>query len=427
MSGEWTTALISFCSLLTMASGVLAGASMPIQELETKPGTPDSETVGTFGSEGRRASAAGPVTMLHGDLPDVQAKIYRAEWRLLVPSFRFITAITTETHMAQAQPLHSGAAQAGAQQGRSQDERPVILITGASGNLGRSIAKSLQGNYRVVGVDRKAVPDIGFPMVEADLSSDESVAQALKQLADVHGRALAAVIHLIAFFDSTGEDNPLYETVNIQGTRRLVQGLHDFKVERFIYASTMLVHAPARPGEYISEDSPFGPLYVYPRSKLAAEEVIHAEHGDMPFAILRFAGVYDEETGVPTLAQQIARIYERDFESYFYSSSTLVGQSMLHREDMIGAVRLTVERRNELPAETALLIGEQEGIGYDALQDEIGYLIHGQEAFGLGTPARPEEHTAQDDCGLEARPGGLVRGQWHDTAACGGGSGRDGP
>lgn len=269
--------------------------------------------------------------------------------------------------------------QGGAGKEQSGAGKPLVLITGASGNLGRSIAAELHNDYRVVGMDRKAVEGLGFPMVEADFSSDESVTGALQEIGEQYGRAWAAVIHLIAFFDSTGEDNPLYETVNIEGTRRLVQGLKSFQIERFVYASTMLVHAPVRPGEYISEDSPFGPLYVYPRSKLAAEEVIHAEHGDMPFAILRFAGVYDEETAVPTLAQQIARIYERDFESYFYSSSTLVGQSMLHREDMIEAVRLTVERRNELPAETALLIGEQEGIGYDALQDEIGYLIHGQE------------------------------------------------
>ena len=257
--------------------------------------------------------------------------------------------------------------------------KPIILITGASGNLGRSIAAAFADDFQVVGLDRKEVKDIGFPMVAADLSSDDAVAQALRQVAERFGKSIAAVIHLIAFFDSTGEDNPLYQKVNIDGTRRLVQGLRDFKVERFIYASTMLVHAPGRPGEYISEDSPYGPLYVYPRSKLAAEEVLHAERGDMPYAILRFAGVYDDKTAVPTLAQQIARIYERDFESYFYSASTLVGQSMLHRDDMVDAVRRTVERRNELPAETIMLIGESEGIGYDALQDEIGYLIHGQE------------------------------------------------
>src|SRR5690606_31773855 len=154
---------------------------------------------------------------------------------------------------------------------------------------------------------------------------------------------------------STGEEHPLYQTVNVEGTRRLIHGLRRLDVERFVYASTMLVHAPCKPGEYIDENQPWGPQYICPRSHLAPEHVIRAEHGDMPYAILRFAGVYDDATVVPTLAQQIARIYERDFESYFYSASTRVGQSMLHRDDMIDAVQRTVARRSELPKEVEML------------------------------------------------------------------------
>ncbi|KAK0330676.1 hypothetical protein LTR94_031911, partial [Friedmanniomyces endolithicus] len=139
----------------------------------------------------------------------------------------------------------------------------------------------------------------------------------------------------------------------------------------------MLVHAPCSPGDRIDESWPIAPGWAYPKSKAQAEQVIREEHGSIPYAILRFAGVYDEETAVPTLVNQIARIYEREFESFFYSGSPLVGQSMVHREDLVEAVRLTVERRGELPPQTEILIGEPESLGYDALQDEIGYLIHG--------------------------------------------------
>ena len=256
---------------------------------------------------------------------------------------------------------------------------PVILITGASGNLGRSLARYLEADYRIVGLDRKGA-DPGFPMFEVDLASDDSVRRALQEVRQECGGRLAAVIHLVAYFDSTGADNPLYRTVNVDGTARLLRALRDgFEVERFVYASTMLVHAPGKPGELIDESQPFGPEYVYPQSKLQAEEVLRREHGDMPYAILRLAGVYDEQSVVPTLAQQIARIYERDLESYFYSASNQVGQSMLHRDDLHEAVRLTLARRADLPPQTELLIGETEALGYDALQDEIGYLIHGAE------------------------------------------------
>lgn len=259
------------------------------------------------------------------------------------------------------------------------DEKPMLLITGASGNLGQSLVSVFRDDFRIVGLDRKASDEFGFPIIAADLSSDDAVSGALSEIGERFGTHIAAVIHLIAFFDSTGEDSPLYQSVNVEGTRRLIRGLRDFTVERFVYASSMLVHAPCEPGEHIDENQPYGPLYVYPQSKLDAEDVIRKEHGDMPYAILRFAGVYDEETVVPTLAQQIARIYERDLQSYFYSASTRVGQAMLHRDDMVDAVRRTIARRRELPDEVEMLIGEAEGIGYDALQDEIGYLIHGQD------------------------------------------------
>ncbi len=140
----------------------------------------------------------------------------------------------------------------------------------------------------------------------------------------------------------------------------------------------MLVHAPCRPGERIDEDAPIAPRWAYPRSKAAAEEALRAERGAIPVLSLRLAGVYDHTNVVPTLAQQIARVYERSIDSYFYSGSELVGQAMLHREDMLDAFVRAIERRGALPDSLALLIGEPDALGYDALQDELGRLLHGR-------------------------------------------------
>ena len=256
------------------------------------------------------------------------------------------------------------------------DLRPIVVITGLTGNLGRSLGKALGRNYRVVGLDRKS-NDPDFTVFEVDLTSDTSVELALNKFRDVFGSRIASVIHLIAFFDFTGEDNPLYQSVNIDGTQRLLQKLKNFDCEQFIYASTMLVHAPCHPGERINEQQPIEPRWAYPKSKAAAEAVIRAEHKHIPYVILRLAGVYDEHSMVPTMAQQMARIFERDVLSYFYSDDMLVGQAMIHRDDMVEAFRRTVDRRAVLPAETELLIGEPNAMGYDALQDELGYLMHG--------------------------------------------------
>jgi len=264
------------------------------------------------------------------------------------------------------------------------DSRPIVLVTGAAGNLGRSVAAALADGYRIVGLDRKARegkqadgPGGSHPIIAVDLGSDASVASALQAFRDAHGGRIASVVHLAAYFDFTGEENPLYQSINVDGTRRLLRALQGFEVGQFLYPSTMLVHAPCRPGEHIDESQPLAPAWAYPKSKADAEAVLRKEHGHIPSVVLRLAGVYDTQTMVPTMAQQMARIYERDLQSHLYAGSLLVGQSALHRDDMLAGLRLAVDRRAQLPSGCEILVGEADAIGYEVLQDTLGGLMHG--------------------------------------------------
>ncbi|MEX2617260.1 MAG: NAD-dependent epimerase/dehydratase family protein [Alphaproteobacteria bacterium] len=265
----------------------------------------------------------------------------------------------------------------------TEKTKPTVLITGAAGGIGTALSASLKDRYRVVGLDRSDLDEEQTGSLEdylrCDLTSDESVALFFYKFKERYGNKIAAVIHLAAYFDFTGEDSPLYETVNVEGTRRLLQGLQDFAVERFIFSGTMLVHQPCKPGERIDEETPLAPKWAYPRSKAAAEKVIEEEHGEIPYLLLRLSGLYSDRMAVPTLSQQIARIYERDIKSRVYSGDLLVGQSFLHTDDMIDAFMRAVDRRNDLPPEATILVGEPEAMGYGALQDELGRLIHGEE------------------------------------------------
>lgn len=259
-------------------------------------------------------------------------------------------------------------------------DKPIVLITGAAGNIGGSLAQALQQHYTVIGLD-VASGDTDYPIIEVDLTDEKNVAEALARFGSEHGHHISSVVHLAAFFDFSGEDKPQYKTVNVDGSRNLIRALQAFEVEQFVYSGTMLVHEPGRPGERIDEDRPIAPGWAYPKSKAEAEQAIREERGDIPVVFLHLAGLYDERTSVPTLANQIARIYERDFQSHLYSGDTAAGQSMVHREDMIDAFVRAIDRRGELPQEAVLLIGEPEAIGYDDLQDRLGCLIHGEDEW----------------------------------------------
>ncbi|MBA2778522.1 NAD-dependent epimerase/dehydratase family protein [Billgrantia kenyensis] len=258
-------------------------------------------------------------------------------------------------------------------------DKPLVIITGASGGVGTALTQSLNDDYRIIALDRNEAEQADESH-EFDLTDVASIKRAMDKIAERHGCKIAAVVHLAAYFDFTGEESPLYEKVNEQGTRNLLEALEGMEVERFIYSSTMLVHEPQVPGRRVSEETPIGPTWAYPQSKARTEAVIR-EHATMPFTLLRLAGMYDEKTSVPTLSHQIARIYEHTLKSHVYSGNTNAGQACVHKEDMIDAFRRTIDRRRELPERNEILIGEEHAVSYEALQNRLGELIHGKKQW----------------------------------------------
>lgn len=259
-------------------------------------------------------------------------------------------------------------------------DKPLVLVTGSGGKIGSALAKRLDKRLHVVGLERDD-EDAPCETIVCDLSDDVSVRDALASLAERHGRDLAAVVHLAAYYDFTGEESPLYEEVNVQGTRRMVEALRDFAVERFVYASTMLVHAPAELGQRIDEDDPLRAEWAYPRSKLRAEEMIAEHRGDMATAIVRLAGLYDDGSAVPTLSHQIARIYERNFQSRAYAGDMRAGQAMIHMEDLLDLFVRVIECRRDLPRHAVILAGEPNPMSYRQLQDAIARALHGVNSW----------------------------------------------
>ena len=257
----------------------------------------------------------------------------------------------------------------------------IILITGSNGRIGSAVMKRLRERFdNVVGFDLSAPtpPPPECVRIAVDIASDDSVRDGLRRLREHHGRKIASVIHLAAYYDFLGEPSPKYDAITVEGTRRLLRGLREgFEVEQFIFSSTMLVHAPVDPGQLIDEDSPIGPTWAYPESKVRTEALVRAERGPIAAVLLRLAGVYDDICHSPPLANQMQRIYERQLASRLYSGETSRGQAFVHLDDVVEAIQRTVERRAQLPGESAILIGEPQTMTYDELQHHFQCLIHG--------------------------------------------------
>jgi nucleoside-diphosphate-sugar epimerase len=173
-------------------------------------------------------------------------------------------------------------------------ESGIIIVTGSSGFIGEAVMRRFAGRFSdVVGFDRKAPspPPPGCTHVPVDLTSDESVRAGLRVIREHHGARVVSVIHLAAYYDFFGEPSEKYDEITVRGTERLLRELRDidFRVEQFVFSSTMLVHRPADPGEFINEDWPIEPAWAYPESKVRAEQLIREQRGDIPAALLRIS------------------------------------------------------------------------------------------------------------------------------------------
>jgi nucleoside-diphosphate-sugar epimerase len=205
----------------------------------------------------------------------------------------------------------------------------IVIVTGSGGFIGSAVIRRLARRFTPVGLDRQGVPcpAEAARCIDLDLTSGESVEAALDQLRGAYGNRIASVIHLAAYFDLTGEPNPKYEEVTVKGTERLLRALEGFEVEQFVFASSMLVHAPGNKGQPIDDEWPLGPKLPYRDSKVRTEKLIHEQHGDIPVVIA-------SADATPGRVRQL-----RDHGAFDYLTKPLDLQSFLDAVDAAVAQR----------------------------------------------------------------------------------------
>ena len=174
----------------------------------------------------------------------------------------------------------------------------VVLVTGASGFLGRPVTRALLARgARVRGLARPGSAPLE-PGVEPASAEGVHDREGLR-------RALAgadAVVHLAARVHVMRDDaaDPLAEfrAVNVEGTRAVLEEAVHAGVRRFLFASS--VKALGEGGEAVlTDDTPPAPADPYGVSKLEAEAVVRelADAAGVHAPILRFPLVYGPGVG----------------------------------------------------------------------------------------------------------------------------------
>lgn len=221
-----------------------------------------------------------------------------------------------------------------------------LLVTGASGFLGRNLLLRAPADWRIVAVYCK---DDGFPQFVADLDRPNIVpAQCnlastpdVARLAREHGAEWDSCLYLAGKVDipwsvREPKGDLLANTIPVLNLLDLV------RVAKFVYFSSGAVYDGSR-GE-VEPDSPLAPTLPYAVSKLASEHYIRFHHQRRAsigkYFIVRFFGAYGPYEAEHKIYTKLIRTLGIEKQNHYtiYGDGTNLIDAM-HVDDAVEAVR----------------------------------------------------------------------------------------
>ncbi len=172
----------------------------------------------------------------------------------------------------------------------------TILLTGASGFMGRHVLKQLlNAGHTVIAPVRESSankvaekPGAHFTLIKGDFFDDAVLQEAAALKPET-------IIHMASVRGAGQGDNALYEQVNVHGTKTLLAFAQSRGLKKFVYISSVGVlgtipeNVPARPSDKPQPDG------IYHQTKYRAEQLVQQAAGaGLKTLILRPTITYGE-------------------------------------------------------------------------------------------------------------------------------------
>jgi len=249
---------------------------------------------------------------------------------------------------------------------------PGILVTGASGFIGRHFVIAVSGKFRLFCIARRSQKEVGIPRLDnihwlqVDIANRKNLLDAYRYIKD-HG-GVDYVLHLAAYYDYTLKENPAYEQINVTGTRHILEVSKLLGIKRFIFPSSLAACKFPSYGKELTEESPVDADSPYARCKRKEEAIIGEYSKSFPCSIVRLAAVYSDWCEYPMLYMLL---------TYWLSGNKLMsrvvtgrGESAIpyiHIKDLIKLFLRIIEISDTLPHLAIYIAGFQGSVSHNEL------------------------------------------------------------
>ncbi len=230
---------------------------------------------------------------------------------------------------------------------------PGILVTGASGFIGRNFLASACERFRVFCIARRSRVEAKIPehenlrWTQVDIVDWDHLIE-VKRCINDHGGA-DYVLHLAGYYDFTNKDNPEYHRTNVLGTKNVLELAKQLKIKHFIFSSSLVRCKFPPAGESITEDNNTTANFPYAKSKRDGEELISMYTNFFTCSILRLAAIYSDWCEYPPVYAFIATWTSEKMTSRVVAGKGNSAVPYLHINDLIKMIFKIIEKSPNLP------------------------------------------------------------------------------
>jgi dihydroflavonol-4-reductase len=260
-----------------------------------------------------------------------------------------------------------------------------LLVTGGTGFIGSHLAE--EGRRRGADVVVLGLIERPEEKANAELLARMGVEVVPGSITDAElcrrsARGATHIFHLAVAMREGGKRDEFFESINLGGTRHLLEAASLQRVERFLYCSTIGIYGHRAPG-ITREDSPLAPGNIYERTKVSAERLVRefAEQCALPAVVLRPADVYGPRD------QRLLKLFRGISRGRFPLFGSGSGRRhMVYVDDVVSAFFKACERDNAVGE--GLIIAGPRACTLRELVEEVTRAT-GSKRYGVRLPLAP--------------------------------------
>jgi NADH-quinone oxidoreductase subunit G/[NiFe] hydrogenase diaphorase moiety small subunit/NADP-reducing hydrogenase subunit HndD len=232
-------------------------------------------------------------------------------------------------------------------------ELPSLIITGASGFIGRHFLEFAKDHFLIFAIARRSASEAGIHYhpnihwIQWDIAGSSRLDEVTETIHKKGGADF--ILHLAAFYDFDYTDNTAYQRTNIDGTKNIIELAKQLKVKRFIFASSLAACNFPKPGEWIRENTSPDADFAYAKTKKWGEEILRECSRVFPCTVVRFAAVFSDWCEYPPLYKFLSTWLSSGYDHRMLAGKGESAVSYIHINDLTKILHAIIRQSDSLP------------------------------------------------------------------------------